>query len=116
MDPNHPDYEPPVMAYSLLVCSPLARKESRNREVIRSLYPNPAASKINLAYRMDSPGEVEIELLDISGKVVNRAAKGQRPAGEHLFSFDVSGLAEGLYLCKLSLEGGVWTRRFVITR
>jgi subtilisin family serine protease len=115
-DPGHADYEQPILAYSLLVCPPVANLLEGNAAGLFDIYPNPSSTAMNVRYQIDAPGLSRLELLDLQGRVVNRSPEAQRPTGEHLFQFAVSDLAEGMYFCKLITNTGVYARRFIVVR
>jgi serine protease len=115
-DPGHPDYEPPVLAYSLLVLPPAVSFLEGNSEGLFEVFPNPTANALSVRYQLDAPGLSSLELLDLHGRVVNRSPESQRPGGEHIFQFALSDLAEGMYFCKLKTETGIYVRRFIVAR
>ena len=64
-----------------------------------SAYPNPAAGTFTLAYELPAPSEVQIELVDLLGRVV-RTVKER--AGEGHVVLSTEGLAPGVYVARLT--------------
>ncbi len=69
-----------------------------------SIYPNPAVDKVNVAFHINSPENVSIELLSVDGKLVSEFTNEYLLSGEHKFNFDVSTINAGIYFVKV-LEG-----------
>lgn len=71
------------------------------------LFPNPVGtSEAYIELDLVRSSEVRIELADLLGKTIHSVLlEDQLPEGKSTVSFDVSGLSEGLYLCKIFLDG-----------
>lgn len=85
---------------------------------IASTWPNPARASLSLAITLPSSGEVELELLDVSGRIVAVSSPGMLAPGRHTLSFDreVAALAPGIYHARLRHPTGSVSRRVVVTR
>jgi PKD repeat protein len=77
-----------------------------------SVYPNPADELVNISFEAADPGLLNICITDITGKVVFTQDE-YISSGGNKFSLDISGLAGGLYLIRLSSEQGVTGIRLV---
>ncbi len=69
--------------------------------------PNPAADMINLSYTLTESTDVNIQILDMSGREVAVLAQGAQDAGTYQLSWnlqdrDGSALANGLYLVRFN--------------
>ncbi len=84
---------------------------SRTREALAelplSLAPNPASTELKVELPVNTPEAFHIQLLDIQGKL---AAQQRMRNGEWLA---VEQLPQGLYLMKATVEGVVYTGKFV---
>lgn len=70
--------------------------------VKKAVYPNPATS-ITVVPVVAASHEVgKIELIDITGKVVNVIFEGEFPMGEKNYFFDASSFAKGSYRVKIT--------------
>jgi len=65
-------------------------------------YPNPFNPVTTVIFALPEAGEVTVAVYDLAGREVARLADGWREAGRHEITFDASGLASGLYLCRLT--------------
>lgn len=75
--------------------------------------PNPAAGAVALAYSLERPADVRLEVLDVLGRRMAMVDEGARVAGPHRASLDASALAPGLYLVRLTADGATATQRLV---
>ena len=73
-----------------------------------NIYPNPANSLFVVSYSLLGNSKTSMEMLDITGQVV----KTQLIAGK-LTNVDISDLAKGVYIVKVSNENGVAVKRVV---
>ena len=80
---------------------------------IRSVYPNPAASRATVAFSADRDAQVEV--FDALGRRVAVLWDGPAGLGETA-AFDVSALPSGLYLVRLTADGQRATRTLVVAR
>ena len=79
-----------------------------------SMYPNPTTDIINISVsNFASLGDVEVKVLDITGKVVMKETL-QGAGAEFNETYDVSRLATGTYFVQFEAQGEVVTRQFVI--
>ncbi len=80
-----------------------------------NLYPNPANTSANVSYIMDEPSQISIDVLDITGRLVAGVFTGFKPAGEHLEEIDLTNMNNGIYLIRITANGGSVVRRLVIS-
>jgi hypothetical protein len=59
--------------------------------------PNPVRSESTIEYTMSQSANVEITLVDASGKEVARLYSGIQTAGQHILNVDAKDLASGVY-------------------
>ncbi len=78
--------------------------------------PNPFRTATRLAYSLGSASAVRLTVFDALGREVARVVDGERPAGDHVATWDASGLAGGVYLVRLDAAGGTLTRTVTVAR
>lgn len=67
-----------------------------------TIYPNPAYSSISIDYMLDIEGKANLEIVNAEGVVlVANAIDAQKGS----VKLDVSGFADGLYICQIKQEG-----------
>jgi len=79
-------------------------------------YPNPADEALTIHYELTHNGSVELNIYDLSGRLVETLVSGEQTAGRHSVSWDSSTAATGVYLLRLETNGEAITRRAVISR
>jgi hypothetical protein len=71
-------------------------------EGILSVVPNPLKGHGRLSYTLSRPADVRVQMYDRTGRLVRTLFDGHTPAGRQLVSFDVLGIAPGVYFCRLT--------------
>ena len=79
-------------------------------------YPNPFNPSTEIRFALAQPGEVQLTIYDANGREVETLLHGVKPAGEHVVTFDASGLSSGVYFCKLRTEKFTATRKMLLMR
>lgn len=69
------------------------------------VFPNPFASRTQIAYTLTAEQHVLIDVFDANGKKVTRLVDARQVAGSHQTHFSTE--APGLYLLRLSIDGAV---------
>jgi hypothetical protein len=64
--------------------------------------PNPFNPSTTLRFDLPVGSHVNLQIFDISGRLVETLVNGQREAGQHEVTFDASKLASGMYLYRIS--------------
>ena len=78
-------------------------------------FPNPASGEITIDLQHATADQVEIMLFDVTGREVRAVFEGTVPPGKTNFSVDVSGLAAGVYILKVTADPKAsQTRKVVI--
>ncbi len=65
---------------------------------ITSCYPNPARESATISYRVNATNTVNLNLLDINGRVVKPIVNDTRDAGEYSVNVGVGDLTPGTYI------------------
>jgi hypothetical protein len=85
----------------------LDRGQTETRQGVRALaaYPNPFASRAVIEFALKNSEEYSVKLYNIVGKEVRSLKTGTAKAGELIqVTLDNAGLAEGLYLVRLTTK------------
>jgi hypothetical protein len=78
-------------------------------------FPNPARETTTFRYRISTPSDVSISLLDATGNVIATPMQRQsRAAGVYELPVDVSKLAKGIYYARVQSGGMLQTIPFVV--
>jgi hypothetical protein len=81
--------------------------------------PNPFQSETVLRFALRRPGNVHLEMYDVSGRIVATLVSGVRSEGEHAVRWDGRAdggtrVASGIYFARLATPDQVSTRKIVV--
>ncbi|HJL73701.1 MAG TPA: T9SS type A sorting domain-containing protein [Candidatus Marinimicrobia bacterium] len=65
-------------------------------------YPNPFNDKTSIFYQTGEPGNIDLSVYDISGKLIETLVNEKKAAGSYSIEWDASKVSTGLYFYKLS--------------
>jgi hypothetical protein len=86
--------------------------ENDFKEGISDIYPNPAVNAIRLSVSFNETTELELTLYNGSGQLI-KAGKRKVYPGESNIELNISDLANGIYLLKISDKSNQVTKRFL---
>jgi endoglucanase len=104
--------------------TPLSVIEEHKRtkyETLIKIYPNPVSQDINILYKVQESGHVNISIYNITGQKIATLVNEEKEAGDYKIILDIKdidhiSLASGLYFCKIEEAREVQTKKIVITR
>ncbi|MFZ5515600.1 MAG: family 10 glycosylhydrolase [Candidatus Zhuqueibacterota bacterium] len=79
-------------------------------------YPNPFNMSTKIRFRIDAPAFVELTVFDLLGRQVATLMSEPRSRGTHEVIFSGTGLASGLYVCRLAANGVNETIKIVLIK
>ncbi|NUN70862.1 MAG: cellulase family glycosylhydrolase [Bacteroidetes bacterium] len=82
--------------------------------MVHQNYPNPFNPSTVIRFTLPSAQHTTVEVFGVLGDRLRTLSAGMREAGEHTVTFDASGLAAGVYLCRISAGGQVRTMRMLL--
>ena len=86
--------------------------KSRDRELAVKLFPNPARDVLNVMLELEAPSQVTIGLAGIDGRHIRQYQVNATGSGR-LLPVDISGLAPGFYVVKVSAGEAVWVGKVI---
>ena len=105
-------------------CVVAAREEEANASIINNsveaisavnIYPNPVADALYIDYLLAESGTVEISVLDLQGRVIEKKSQDLQEGMQHQ-AYDTQNLAAGTYLLMVSNNGQRSVKRFMVQR
>lgn len=78
--------------------------------------PNPTNSIININFSLDKSSKVDVDIYDITGKVVKTISNNGLAAGNNSIAVDASTLEAGSYLYSINANGNKMFSKFVVTK
>ncbi len=68
-------------------------------------YPNPFNPVTNIRFDIPESGNVTLAVYDVTGREIKKLLNGFMHAGSYSTEFDGSGLASGVFICRIQAEG-----------
>jgi hypothetical protein len=87
-----------------------------NHPVLYQNYPNPFNPTTAIEFNLPRSSEVTLKIFNLLGEEVTTLLSAFLPAGSHVYEWDASDLASGIYLYRLQAGDYVETRKTVLTR
>jgi PKD repeat protein len=79
-----------------------------------NIYPNPAGNKATIAYSLNNAAAVNIDILDITGRVEAVVFQGNQDAGSQTVQWNTASAANGIYLVRINVDGKFYTQRLSV--
>jgi hypothetical protein len=79
-------------------------------------YPNPFNPITVIAFDLPTTGEVALSVFDLLGREVARLERDVLAAGRHVYQWDASSVASGVYLYRLSAGDHISERTLVLAK
>lgn len=79
---------------------------TKNELTFYGSYPNPAANSANVKFSLASAADVTIQLMDMSGRLMNTIQQAGLSVGEHIIPVSLSGLPSGEYIYLIRTSAG----------
>ncbi|KUG08497.1 LamG-like jellyroll fold domain-containing protein [Solirubrum puertoriconensis] len=109
---NAPEENDPVQTTSVITSN---RRSIEAGMQLQAAYPNPiAADGAVVPFSLSRNAHVRLSVLDLAGREVAVLLDAARPAGSHAIRFERAGLAAGMYVCQLSIDGQRLTRSLLV--
>lgn len=91
--------------------------EESQDDVLFSIYPNPTDGKSTISYSLAEQNTVNINIYDISGRLVRTVYSGEQQPGEYNLTVtdEAHPLAPGTYMVQMMVDDKLSTRKFVVT-
>jgi carboxypeptidase T len=84
--------------------------------ILQQNYPNPFNPTTTLGFSLPRVSPVRLVLYDMLGRELVTLAEGIRHAGSYEVVVNASGLASGVYFCRMTADGFSAVRRLVVLR
>lgn len=79
-------------------------------------FPNPATNDITITFGLNQSSKVEIEIYDVTGKLVNSVKLDNLEAGNHSSKVNTSNLNAGVYMYSVKSENAKMYSKFTIAK
>ena len=79
-------------------------------------YPNPFNPTTNISFSITQKTSVRIEIINITGQLVDVRNLGVLPAGSHDIEYDASRLSSGVYFYRMTTDNGSISKKMVLLK
>ncbi len=80
-------------------------------------YPNPFNPVTTIDFSLPVTARIDLDVFDITGKLVEKLVSGNKKAGKYFVRFDASKLSSGVYFYRLNVDGrDLRTRKMVLLK
>ncbi len=83
---------------------------------LSNCYPNPASTSFDVKFHLPEGAKVELNVYNMMGQMVGTIANGEYASGDHIMTYDVTKLPEGMYYYQLRTGDTKLTRKFIVAR
>jgi hypothetical protein len=87
-----------------------------NEYTLYQNYPNPFNPTTNIRFSLPQSGNVKVVIYDAIGKQVETLVNNELNAGTHTISWNASGLASGIYLCRIEAGSFVQVNKMLLLK
>jgi len=91
-------------AYVGPTITPPAGLQLAPQPVVMVAFPNPFLEQVTFRYKLDVPGNVRIEMYDMSGRLANVTDEGYKAIGDYTHMVNTASLPTGDYVAVLSVN------------
>lgn len=79
-------------------------------------YPNPFNATTTFSFKLPESTQVEFDIYDIKGNLIDEMISGFLERGEHHYSWPAEDLVSGVYLGRLRYKNNIVQRKFLLLR
>jgi len=83
---------------------------------IRSIYPDPARTSVQVSFSLMNAGMVKIDLINMLGSAMNSSSQYISDKGAYCMTLDVRNLPNGVYCCKCTQNGNSMTKMLLVQK
>jgi hypothetical protein len=81
-----------------------------------NVYPNPVGNHAKFSYRLSEPSQVKLNVYNIAGQLVQSLDRGLQASGSYVINWEVKGVPNGTYFCRLQAGPSQIIKRILIVR
>jgi len=88
--------------------------ETNPNQFTVSLFPNPAKNSTTVSVKGNQGGKVDLSVLNMAGIKMKEVKNLLLQSGENNFEMDLTALPKGVYLVRILLPNGVYSKKLII--
>lgn len=87
-----------------------------NNYKLKKNFPNPFSMTTTIRWSLPETANIKLMVLDMTGKIIRTLVDVQQEAGEHSVEFNATGLAPGIYFCRLVTAESIENLKLVLIK
>jgi hypothetical protein len=109
-------YTAAVNAGLISLTSVSSAAEIQPRFALLQNYPNPFNPTTTISFSLGSASNVSVKIYNLLGEEVETLVSGNRSAGMFRVQWNATGVATGIYLCRMQAGTYVETRKLILMK
>lgn len=89
---------------------------SKGNLTLSAAYPNPATNNVSINFGLSTTSNIEIEIYDVTGKLINTSKLDNLQAGNHVHSINTSELSSGVYMYSVKTNTAKMFSKFTVSK
>lgn len=102
-----------VAGSEITVENPVATSNLEQIDALIKMYPNPAQNFTNVILNLKESKEIQLEVMDLTGKTITSKNYGQLNGGQQI-TISTSNLSPGIYLVNVKVDSKVISKRLIV--
>lgn len=91
--------------------------EADNQQIFNfKTTPNPASDYINISYYLTENTEVNLEIRDLSSRLIQTLTNGKQSSGQHQQMMNIQNLSAGVYFFTLKAGHNILTKKCIVSK
>jgi hypothetical protein len=95
------------------VGGPTSVQTIQAQDIGLSVYPNPFSSGTRVSYQLENNEHVSLQLVDLSGRIIQNIQNEVKSAGSHTADINSAGLESGVYFLRVQIGNAVITEKVI---
>lgn len=105
-----------IMIYPVISITTGLNSVTKGDLTLLAAFPNPADNEISINFGLIQSSKVEIEIYDITGKIVNTIKLDKLESGSHTSKINTASLNAGVYMYSVKSENAKMFSKFTIAK
>ncbi|NQU04972.1 MAG: T9SS type A sorting domain-containing protein [Calditrichaeota bacterium] len=81
-----------------------------------SVFPNPFNAVATISYSLPYPGNVSLQIYNLTGQQITTLFEGNKQPGIHNTTLNANSMPSGLYFVKLKASNQVFTQKVMLIK
>ncbi|MEM7106375.1 MAG: T9SS type A sorting domain-containing protein [Bacteroidota bacterium] len=110
------DFNEPILTNIVVntLTNPVSVPHLPEFQIPLEVFPNPTKGDVTIEFSLPETEFLDIDLLDVKGKIVGKLANRIFPEGNHQLNFSLEKIPAGVYLMRLNTEFGQSIKKLVV--